>query len=60
MELGLAIARRIPTYVLFNLDEQKSVPEPFASLEYQRFSITPASIAEVVQQRLILAPLRKV
>jgi hypothetical protein len=53
MELGLAIARRIPTYVLFNADEQKVVPEPFASLEYQRYSITPSSIEEVVQQRLI-------
>lgn len=53
MELGLAIARRMPTYILFNSAEQGEVPEPFASLEYIRYSITPASVKQMVEQKLI-------
>jgi hypothetical protein len=53
MELGLAIARRIPTYILFNKEEQRLVPEPFASLEYHQYSITPSSVEEMVRDRLI-------
>ena len=53
MELGLAIARGIPTYILFNTNEQPNVPEPFASLEYVRYSITPQSVKETVNDKLI-------
>lgn len=53
MELGLAIARQKRTYLLFNSDEQPSVPAPFSSLEYFSYSITPNSIRELVESRLI-------
>ena len=53
MELGLAIARQKPTYILFNSDEQPSVPEPFSSLEYFPYAITPGSVIELVETRLI-------
>lgn len=53
MELGLSIARGIPTYILFNSDEQKEVPQPFSSLEYIRYAITPADINRMVNHKLI-------
>jgi hypothetical protein len=53
MEAGLAIARRLPVYILFNSDEQPDVPEPFASLEYLRYAITPKSIKSMVESKLL-------
>jgi hypothetical protein len=53
MELGLAIARKRPAYILFNTDEQQSVPQPFSSLEYVSYPITPDGVKKVVEQRLI-------
>ena len=53
MELGLAIARSVPTFILFNSEEQTEVPEPFSSLEYYRYSITPADIQRLVQQKIV-------
>ena len=53
MELGLAIARQKPTFILFNTDEQPSVPEPFSSLEYFPYAITPNGVRELVESRLI-------
>ena len=53
MELGLAIARRKPTFVLFNREEQRSVPDPFSSLEYFAYSITPESVEELTTQKII-------
>ena len=53
MELGLAIARQKPTYILFNSDEQSSVPEPFSSLEYFKYQITPDGVRELVEARLL-------
>lgn len=53
MELGLSIARGLPTYILFNSLEQREVPEPFSSLEYVRYSITPDSVKQMVEQKLI-------
>ncbi|HEX3684989.1 MAG TPA: hypothetical protein VHU83_20815 [Bryobacteraceae bacterium] len=53
MELGLAVARRLPTYVLFNKDEQKHVPEPFASFEYSLYAISPNGVKELVGERLL-------
>ena len=46
MELGLALARKKPTYILFNRDEQPKVPEPFSSLEYFPYEISPNSIRD--------------
>jgi hypothetical protein len=53
MEVGLAIARRLPVYILFNSDEQQDVPEPFGSLEYLRYSITPKSVKRMVEEKLL-------
>ena len=53
MELGLAIARQKTIYVLFNTDEQSVVPEPFSSLEYFSYEISPASIGDLVERRLV-------
>ena len=53
MELGLAIGRGKPTYVLFNTDEQGTVPEPFSSLEYFQYEISPGSVRELVEERLV-------
>lgn len=53
MELGLALARKKPTYILFNRDEQPKVPEPFSSLEYFPYDISPASVRELVEQKLL-------
>ena len=53
MELGLSLARRKPTFILFNTNEQISVPEPFASLEYFRYPITPPGIRSLVLEKLI-------
>ena len=53
MELGLAISRHKKTFVLFNNNEQAMVPEPFSSLEYFEYSITPDSIENLVQSQLV-------
>ena len=53
MELGLALARKKPTYILFNRDEQPKVPEPFSSLEYFPYDISPTSIRDLVEQKLL-------
>ena len=53
MELGFCVARRIPTYLLFNKDEQKDVDEPFSSLEYLSYSITPSAVKRLVEHQII-------
>lgn len=53
MELGMAVARQIPTFILFNKEEEPIPPEPFASLEYLPYSITPASVREIVSEKII-------
>ena len=53
MELGFCLARRIPTYLLFNQDEQKDVDEPFSSLEYLSYSITPNDVKRLVEHQII-------
>lgn len=53
MELGLALGRGLPTYLLFNKQEQPSIPEPFSSLEYSHYSITPNGVKSLVER---LAP----
>lgn len=53
MELGLAVARQKPTYILFNQDEQPKVPDPFSSLEYFPYEISPKSVNDLVEQRLL-------
>ena len=53
MELGFCLARRIPTYLLFNREEQKDVDEPFSSLEYFSYSVTPNSVKQLVEQKII-------
>lgn len=53
MELGLAVARKMPTYILFNRDEQPKVPEPFSSLEYFPYDISPKGVKDLVEQKLL-------
>ena len=53
MELGFCLARKIPTYLLFNRNEQKDVDEPFSSLEYFSYSITPKDVKRLVEHRII-------
>ena len=53
MELGFCLARSIPTYLLFNREEQKDVAEPFSSLEYLSYSITPNDVKRLVEQQII-------
>ena len=53
MELGFCLARGIPTYLLFNKDEQKDVDEPFSSLEYLSYSITPNDVKRLVEHQII-------
>ena len=53
MELGLAVARKMPTYILFNSDEQPKVPEPFSSLEYFPYDISPQGVENLVEQKLL-------
>jgi hypothetical protein len=53
MELGLAIARKRPAYILFNTDEQPSVPQPFSSLEYLSYPITPDGVKKMVELKLV-------
>ena len=53
MELGFCLARRIPTYLLFNREEQKDVDEPFSSLEYLPYSITPNDVKRLVERQII-------
>ena len=53
MELGFCLARGIPTYLLFNKDEQKYVDEPFSSLEYLSYSITPNDVKRLVEHQII-------
>lgn len=52
MELGLAVARGLRTYLLFNDDEEPDPPEPFNSIEYTHYSINQASIESLVQKKL--------
>ena len=53
MELGFCLARNIPTYLLFNQNEQKEVDEPFSSLEYLSYSITPNDIKRLIEHKII-------
>lgn len=53
MELGLSIARGMPSFILFNTEEQQAVPPPFDSLEYVRYAITPKSVERMVEEKLI-------
>ena len=53
MELGFCLARGIPTYLLFNGEEQRHVDAPFSSLEYLRYSITPESVKNLVEEQII-------
>ena len=53
MELGFCLARGIPTYLLFNREEQLEVDAPFASLEYLAYSVTPASVTDLVERKII-------
>ena len=53
MEFGLAVARQKPTYILFNRDEQSKVPEPFSSLEYFPYDISPNGVENLVEQKLL-------
>ena len=53
MELGLAIARRMPTFVLFDHEEQREVPEPFSSIEYYSYSISPQSVDKLVHEKIL-------
>ena len=53
MELGFCVARGIPTYLLFNREEQREVDEPFSSIEYFSYSVTPRSIDDLVKRRIV-------
>ena len=53
MELGLAIARRVPLFILFNDEETKKVSQPFASHEYISYPITEAGVESMVRDRII-------
>ena len=53
MELGFCVARGVPTYLLFNREEQAEVHEPFSSIEYLSYSITPRSIDDLVKRRIV-------
>ena len=53
MELGFCLAREIPTYLLFNKEEQREVGEPFASLEYLSYPVTPKGVADLVERQII-------
>lgn len=53
MELGFCLARDIPTYLLFNREEQRQVDAPFSSLEYLRYSVTPESAKNLVEEQII-------
>ena len=53
MELGFCLAKSIPTYLLFNREEQNDVPEPFSSLEYLSYSITPNDVKRIVERQII-------
>ena len=53
MELGFCVARGVPTYVLFNREEQPAVDEPFSSIEYHSYSITPTSVQNLVERSIV-------
>ena len=53
MEAGFCLARGIPTYLLFNSEEQPQVDAPFSSLEYLRYSITPESAKDLIEEQII-------
>ena len=53
MELGFCVARGIPTYLLFNREEQREVDEPFSSIEYFPYSVTPRSIDDLVKRQIV-------
>ena len=53
MELGFCLARDIPTYLLFNSEEQRQVDAPFSSLEYLRYSVTPESVKKLVEEQIV-------
>ena len=50
MELG---SRGVPTYVLFNREEQREVQGPFASFEYMRYAVTPDGVRDLVHSRIV-------
>ena len=39
--------------MLFNHDEQSEVPEPFSSIEYNIYSISPQSVNELVNEKIL-------
>ena len=53
MELGFCVARGARTYLLFNRQEQGEVEGPFASIEYMAYSVTPGSVRELVEERIV-------
>lgn len=53
MELGLAIARRKATFILYNSDETSDVPPPFSSLEYFSYDISKESVTDLVNSKII-------
>lgn len=50
MELGLALARVKPTYILTNREEQPELPPPFDSLEYVPYDLTTDSTRGIAQR----------
>ena len=55
MELGFCLARGIPTYLLFNQEEQREVDEPFSSVEYFSYSVTPDGVEQLVERQILPA-----
>ena len=53
MELGLAIARRKKTFILYNTHETPVVLPPFSSLEYFPYDITLESVTDLVNSKII-------
>ena len=53
MELGFCVARGIPTYLLFNEEEQREVDEPFSSIEYLSYSVTSKSVRGLVERQIV-------
>lgn len=54
-EFGMAQARNLPVFLLFNTHEQPEVPEPWGSLEYFAYAITPADVTKLVTDKIIPA-----
>ena len=52
-ELGMAVARQIPTFILFNRDEQPEVGEPWSSIEYLHYALAPGSIEQMIGERIV-------